>query len=120
MNFKALRRLVAALVFGSLATSAIAEGLGEHPAVAVARTWDSRGIDPNSVIVLQPASPRFLAESHTLGEHPAVIVARTWETRGIDPNTFIVLHPAAPQFLAGSEIEEVRVATSTQGTVRTQ
>jgi len=81
VNVKALRRLVAALVFGSLATSAIAEGLGEHPAVAVARTWDARGIDPN---------------------------------------TFIVLHPAAPQFLAASQTEEVRVATSTQGTVRTQ
>ena len=120
MNFKALRRLVAALVFGSLATSAIAEGLGEHPAVAVARTWDSRGIDPNTFIVLHPAAPRFLAESQTLGEHPAVTVARTWENRGIDPNTFIVLHPAAPQFLAASPTEEVRVATSSQDVVRTQ
>src|SRR5262245_17159449 len=120
MNVKTLRRLAAALVLGSLATSAIAEGLGEHPAVAVARTWDTRGIDPNTFIVLHPAAPRFLAESQTLGEHPAVIVARTWDTRGIDPNTFIVLHPAAPQFLARSQPEQVRVATSTQGTVRTE
>ena len=61
MNVKTLRRLAAALVFGSLATSAIAETLGEHPAVIVAREWNSRGIDPNTFIVLHPAAPRFLA-----------------------------------------------------------
>ena len=63
MNVKTLWRLVAALVFGSLATSAIAEGLGEHPAVIVARTWNTRGIDPNTFILLHPAAPRFLAGS---------------------------------------------------------
>ena len=65
MNVKTLWRLVAALVFGSLATSAIAEGLGEHPAVIVARTWNTRGIDPNTFIVLHPAAPVFLAGSET-------------------------------------------------------
>jgi hypothetical protein len=61
MNVKTLRRLAAALVFGSLATSAIAETLGEHPAVIVAREWNNRGIDPNTFIVGHPAAPRFLA-----------------------------------------------------------
>ena len=61
MNVKTLRRLAAALVFGSLATSAIAETLGEHPAVIVAREWNSRGVDPNTFIVLHPAAPQFLA-----------------------------------------------------------
>jgi len=61
MKVKTLQRLAAALVFGSLATSAIAETLGEHPAVIVAREWNSRGIDPNTFIVLHPAAPRFLA-----------------------------------------------------------
>jgi hypothetical protein len=65
MNVKTLRRLAAALLFGSLATSAIAETLGEHPAVIVAREWNSRGIDPNTFIVLHPAAPRFLAAPPT-------------------------------------------------------
>jgi hypothetical protein len=63
MNVKTLRPLVAALVLGSLAHSAIAETLGEHPAVIVARTWGTRGIDPNTFIVLHPAAPEFLAAS---------------------------------------------------------
>ncbi len=61
MHVKTLRRLAAALVFGAIATSAIAETLGEHPAVIVAREWNSRGIDPNTFIVLHPAAPQFLA-----------------------------------------------------------
>ena len=61
MNIHTLRRLAIALVLGSLATSAIAEGLGEHPAVIVARTWNDRGIDPNTFIVLHPAAPQFVA-----------------------------------------------------------
>ena len=65
MNIKTLQRLAAAFVFGSLATSAIAEGLGEHPAVIVARTWNARGIDPNTFIVLHPAAPQFFAAAPT-------------------------------------------------------
>ena len=65
MNVKTLRRFAAFLVFGSLATSAIAETLGEHPAVIVAREWNSREIDPNTFIVLHPAAPQFVAVSPT-------------------------------------------------------
>ena len=65
MKLKTLRPLAAALVLASLAHSAIAETLGEHPAVIIARTWSARGIDPNTFIVLHPAGPRFLAESPT-------------------------------------------------------
>jgi len=61
MNVKVLRTLAAALVLASLATSAIAETLGEHPAVIVAREWSTRGIDPNTFIVLHPAATQFLA-----------------------------------------------------------
>jgi hypothetical protein len=39
--------------------------LGEHPAVIVAREWNSQGIDPNTFIVLHPAAPRFLAVAPT-------------------------------------------------------
>jgi hypothetical protein len=63
MNVATLRRLAAALVLASLAHSAIAETLGEHPAVIVARTWSTRGIDPNTFIVQHPAAPQFLAAS---------------------------------------------------------
>ena len=65
MNVITLRRLAAALVLGSLAHSATAETLGEHPAVIVARTWSTQGIDPNTVIVLHPAAPKFVAVSPT-------------------------------------------------------
>jgi hypothetical protein len=66
MNVKTIRPLAAAtLLVASLAHPAIAETLGEHPAVVVARTWSTRGIDPNTFIVLHPAAPKFLAESPT-------------------------------------------------------
>jgi hypothetical protein len=57
MNAQILRSLTAALVVTSLARPAIAEPPGEHPAVLVARTWSSRGIDPNTFIVRHPAGP---------------------------------------------------------------
>jgi hypothetical protein len=71
MNLKTLQRLAAALVFGSLATSAIAESSGEHPAVIVARTWSAQGVDPNTFIVLHPAAPQFLAVSPAEKAKPA-------------------------------------------------
>jgi hypothetical protein len=65
MNAKILSSLAAALVATSLALPAIAESPGEHPAVLVARTWSSRGIDPNTFIVLHPAGPVWLNASPT-------------------------------------------------------
>jgi hypothetical protein len=65
MNAKILHSLAAALVVTSLAHSAIAESLGQHPAVLVARTWSSRGIDPNTFIVLHPAGPVWISASPT-------------------------------------------------------
>ena len=65
MNVKTLRRLAAALVFAPLAHSAIAETLGEHPAVIVARTWSTPGIDPNTFSVRHPAAPQVLAAAPT-------------------------------------------------------
>ncbi|MEX2125390.1 MAG: hypothetical protein WD795_15965 [Woeseia sp.] len=68
MNVKTLRSLAAALVVTSLTQPAIAESLGEHPAVLVAQTWSSRGVDPNTLgiipntfIVLHPAGPIWAA-----------------------------------------------------------
>lgn len=65
MNAKILSSLAAAFVVTSLAHPVIAEPLGEHPAVLVARTWSSRGIDPNTFIVAHPAGPRWVSESPT-------------------------------------------------------
>lgn len=68
MNVKTLRSLAAALMVTSVAQPAIAETLGEHPAVLVAQSWNSRGIDPNTLgvipntfIVLHPAGPIWAA-----------------------------------------------------------
>jgi hypothetical protein len=68
MNAKILSSLAAALVVGSLAHPAIAEPLGEHPAVLVARTWSNHGIDPNTFIVAHPAGGRWLSESPTTND----------------------------------------------------
>lgn len=55
MKLKTLRPVAAALIIASLAPAAIAETLGQHPAELVARTWATRGIDPNTFIVRHPA-----------------------------------------------------------------
>jgi hypothetical protein len=65
MNAKILPSLAAAVVVTSLAHPATAQSLGEHPAVLVARSWNSRGIDPNTFIVAHPAGVRWLSESPT-------------------------------------------------------
>jgi hypothetical protein len=66
MKLKTIRPLAAAALLGaSLAHPAIAEPLGEHPAVLVARTWSTRGIDPNTFIVAHPARLELLAAPPT-------------------------------------------------------
>src|SRR5882757_113937 len=80
INARILRSLAAALVFTSLAHSAIAQSLGEHPAVLVARTWNNRGIDPNTFIVRHPAGPIWLNASPTAKSK----AARDPTSRGTD------------------------------------
>jgi hypothetical protein len=63
MNAKVLSSLATALVVTSFVPPAIAETLGEHPAVVVARTWNNREIDPNTFIVAHPASTRWVSEA---------------------------------------------------------
>jgi hypothetical protein len=72
MNAKTLRSLAAALVVTSLPVAAIADSLSEHPAVLVARTWSSGGVDPstlgiipNSFIFLHPAGPIWASATAT-------------------------------------------------------
>jgi hypothetical protein len=81
MNAKILRSLAAALVVTPLAHTVIAEPLGEHPAVLVARTWSSRGIDPNTFIVLHPAGPIWVNASpmpkDKATRHPAPRAVKT-------------------------------------------
>jgi len=63
MNAKVLSSLTAALVVTSFVPPAIAEPMNDHPAVVVARTWNQRGIDPNTFIVAPPASTQWVSEA---------------------------------------------------------
>lgn len=49
-------------------TAQSAEKLGEHPAVLVARTWNTRSIDPNTFVVAHPARLQLLAASPSAKE----------------------------------------------------
>lgn len=76
MNAKTLRALAAALLVTSLPLPVIAESLGEHPAVLVARKWSSRAVDPNTLglvpntfVFLHPAGPLRVDESPTVEEN---------------------------------------------------
>lgn len=44
-------------------TSAVREQLNEHPAVVVARSWDTHELDPNTFIVMHPAGLQLVATS---------------------------------------------------------
>ena len=50
--------------------TATSEKLGEHPAVLVAQTWSTRGIDPNTFIVAHPARLQLVAASPTERDAP--------------------------------------------------
>lgn len=66
MNMKVLQPLAAAaLMVAALAQPVAAETLGEHPAVLVAKSWSTRGIDPNTFIVAHPARLTLVAASPT-------------------------------------------------------
>jgi hypothetical protein len=66
MNMRMLRPLAAsALLIASFGQAVAADALGEHPAVLVAKTWSTRGIDPNTFIVAHPARLTLLAASPT-------------------------------------------------------
>ncbi len=71
MNAKVLSSLSVALVITSFVPPAIAESLGEHPAVVVARTWNNRGIDPNTFIVAPPASTEWVYDASRTTDVPA-------------------------------------------------
>jgi hypothetical protein len=44
-------------------TSATTQQLGDHPAVIAARTWSTRGLDPNTFVVAHPARLALVAAS---------------------------------------------------------
>ena len=73
--------LASALVVTSLAHPAIAEPLGEHPAVLVARTWNRYAIDPNTYILPHPAGLRWVNLSPTpkdkAGRDPVPLAVET-------------------------------------------
>jgi hypothetical protein len=70
-----LTAMMGALVLGTvMAQPASADSLGQHPAVLVAQKWKTRGIDPNTFLVLHPSGARLLAASPTV--QPAERVAK--------------------------------------------
>ena len=73
MNAKVLSSISAALVVASFVPPAMAETLGEHPAVVVARTWNNRAIDTNTFIVGHPASPRWVSDAPKSADEPAQV-----------------------------------------------
>lgn len=76
MNTKILSSISAALIVSSFAVPASAEPLGDHPAVVVARTWNSRGIDTNRFIPAPPASTTWVAAAPGVdNELPQVTVS---------------------------------------------
>jgi hypothetical protein len=115
MNAKVLSSLSAALVVSSFVAPANAEPLGEHPAVVVARTWNHRGIDPNTFIVSPPASTQWVSEAPKTAVEPAHAsespkldwsaaigtghAADTIETRSVNP-TVAATHSSGPHWTA--------------------
>jgi hypothetical protein len=77
--------VMSALALGAvLVQPASADSVGQHPAVLVAQKWETRGIDPNTFIVLHPAGLRLLPTSPTFQvaatqdiARPSVAAART-------------------------------------------
>jgi hypothetical protein len=119
MNTKVLSSLTAALVVTSFVPPAIAEPMGDHPAVVVARTWNHRGIDPNTFIVAPPASTQWVSEApKTAGEvshanespklhwsaaigtgHAAGSVETSHNRDSVEPNA-AATHSSAPHWTA--------------------
>lgn len=71
MNTKVLSSLSAVLIVSSFVSPAMAEPLGDHPAVVVARSWNNQAIDTNTFIVAPPASTKWVAEAPQTGNEPA-------------------------------------------------
>ena len=138
MNAKVLSSLSAALLVTSFVPAAIAEPLGEHPAVVVARTWNHRGIDANTFIVAPPASTQWVSEAPKTADNlphasespklhwSAAIgtgyAARTLETShnrtsSVEPNA-AATHSSAPHWTA--TIGTGTAATSTSAVTDTK
>lgn len=82
------RTVLLASLLSAAATLAVAQDVGQHPAVFTPRTLP--GVDPSTFVVGHPASPKSLA-GHANYEHPAVTVSR--EERSLDTNTYLVQPP---------------------------
>ena len=81
-------------VGAALPAIAVAEDVGQHPAVFAPRSLP--GVNPNTFVVGHPASPRNRLV-HANAPHPAVL---TWAAaqaagRPVDGNAFLVQPPAS-------------------------
>ncbi len=118
MNLRFQACVVSSLVAAaaSMAQPSRAQGLVPHPAVLVHAT--PSGIDPSTVIVGHPASPKWApvaAPLHANAEHPAVLMARRAVAPHIDVNTFLVQPPATTTWTLGPQVDDApqRLALTT-------
>lgn len=106
---KTMKNLLIAALVSLAVTPAVAQSLGEHPAVIVAKQWTNRGYDYQSKFYRHPAGLALLAEApHEMGEHPAVIVKRNWDHQGYDYVAKFYAHPARLTLLAAPPVDEQR------------
>lgn len=52
--------------------NAQARVLGHHPAVLVSKSWDSRGIDPNTIVLSHPALQPRAKSQHAVAANARV------------------------------------------------
>jgi hypothetical protein len=83
--------LLAAL---ALPFGAVAQDVGQHPAVFAPRALP--GVDASTFIVGHPASPRFVA-GHANHEHPAVTAHDA--ARPLDTGRYLVQPPASTRWV---------------------
>ena len=77
------------------ATLAVAQDVGQHPAVVSPRALP--GVNPSTFVVGHPASPKAVA-GHANYEHPAVTVSREAPGRHLDTNAYLVQPPATVEW----------------------
>jgi hypothetical protein len=93
--------LLAAL---ALPFAAVAQDVGQHPAVFAPRALP--GVDPSTFIVGHPAAPRFVT-GHANFEHPAVSAHEA--TPALDTDRYLVQPPASTRWLTTAAAPSVVV-----------
>lgn len=120
MNTKILSSISAALIVSSFAVPASAESLGDHPAVVVARTWNSRGIDTNLFIPGPTASTTWVAAAPDVdNELPQVTVSAKLDWSAAIGTGYSARTPEQKQNLTKNETTKAVATTDWTATIGT-